>query len=221
MRLARGYSASVTDYAEEMRRTRIGEPPRHDGPIHLADYDPAWPIVFEREAARIRLALGERALRVEHVGSTAVPGLPAKPRIDILLVVPDSSDETAFVPGLERAGYVLHIRERDWHEHRVFKGPDVDVNLHVFSAECTEIERMLRFRDRLRENAEERALYLREKKVLAARTWEYVQQYADAKDEVVEAIIARAGAPPPNPDEHASATEPDPAAARAQPSRAG
>lgn len=199
---AAAYRAPVTDYEAEMRRTRIGEPPRLDGPVVLADYDPRWPIAFEREAARIRAALGDGALMVEHVGSTSVPGLPAKPRIDILLVVADSADEASFVPDLERVGYVLHIRERDWHEHRVFKGPDADVNLHVFSAGCTEIERMLRFRDHLRHDDADRALYLREKRALAATTWQYVQQYADAKTEVVEAILARAGAPPPYPAEH-------------------
>ena len=87
---------------------------------------------------------------LEHAGSTSVPGLAAKPRIDIMLAVPDSADEPSYVPALEAAGYVLRIREPDWYEHRVFKGPDTDVNLHVFSAGCPEIARMLLFRDWLR-----------------------------------------------------------------------
>jgi GrpB-like predicted nucleotidyltransferase (UPF0157 family) len=191
----------VTDYEQELRRVTIGEPQRVDGPIHLADYDPAWPKQFEREAHRIRQVLGERALLIEHVGSTSVPGLAAKPRIDIVLAVPDSADEAAYVPPMEAAGYVLRIREPDWHEHRLFKGPDVDINLHVFTIGCTEIKRMLSFRDWLREHPEDRDLYLAEKRDLAGRNWEFVQQYADAKGALVETILARAGAPPPNLDE--------------------
>ncbi len=111
----------------------------------------------------------------------------------MLLVVADSSAETVYVTPMEEAGYVLRIREPDWYEHRLFKGPAADVNLHVFSAGCVEIGRMLRFRDRLRSNAEDRELYSRTKHALAARRWQYTQEYADAKSEVVEAIIARAG----------------------------
>ena len=82
-------------------------------------------------------------LLLEHTGSTSVPGLAAKPIIDMTLAVPDSADEDAYLPELEAAGYVLRIREPDWFEHRVFKGPDTNVNLHVFSDDCPEIDRML------------------------------------------------------------------------------
>jgi GrpB-like predicted nucleotidyltransferase (UPF0157 family) len=176
---------------EQIRQATIGQPSRVDGPITLVEYDPAWPAQFAREERRIRGALGERALRIEHMGSTAVPGLVAKPIIDILLVVLDSADESSYVPTLEAAGYVLSIREPDWHEHRLFKGPEIDINLHVFSPGSDEIERCLLLRNRLRENAAERDLYARTKRDLAARHWTYVQNYADAKSEVVEAIIAR------------------------------
>ena len=132
--------------------TTVDANPLHNGPIVLAEYDPRWPRLFEREAARIRSILGERAMRLEHVGSTSVPGLAAKPIIDLLLVVADSSDEPSYVPPLEAAGYVLRIREPDWHEHRVLKGPDTDINLHVFSPGSPEIHRTLAFRDRLRES---------------------------------------------------------------------
>ena len=172
----------------------IGERPRHDGPIELVEYDTAWPVRFEREAKRIRGALGVRALLVEHVGSTSVPGLAAKPIVDIVLAVQDSSDEDAYVPALEAAGYVLRIREPDWFEHRVFKGPDTEVNLHVFSAGCEEIGRMLAFRDHLRANDDDRELYERTKRELASREWAFVQDYADAKTAVVREIVARAGA---------------------------
>src|SRR5579859_4888654 len=130
---------------DDIRAARIGEPARLDGPVILVDYDPAWPSLFEIEAQRIRTALGERALLVEHVGSTSVPELTAKPVIDILLIVPKSGDERQYVPDMELAGYVLRIREPQWYEHRVFKGPDMDANVHVFSPGCPEIERMLIF----------------------------------------------------------------------------
>jgi GrpB-like predicted nucleotidyltransferase (UPF0157 family) len=160
----------------------------------VVDYDPAWPELFRREAERIRGALGERVVQLDHVGSTSVPGLAAKPIIDILLVVPDSSDEPAWLPDLEAAGYLLVIREPAWYQHRCLKGPDTNVNLHVYSPGCPEIERCLVFRDRLRGHPEDRAHYQRVKRELAERDWTYVQEYADAKTEVVEGIIARARA---------------------------
>jgi GrpB-like predicted nucleotidyltransferase (UPF0157 family) len=179
--------------SEQIRAAHVaGEPRIHDAPIHLADYDPAWPELFRREEERIRGALRERVVLLEHVGSTSVPGLAAKPVIDICLVVPDSSDEESYVPALEAAGYVLWIREPEWFEHRLFKGPDTTLNLHVYSEGCVEIERYLLFRDRLRTNQADRELYLRTKRELARRQWKYVQNYADAKSAVVEEIIARA-----------------------------
>ncbi len=161
-------------------------------PIEIADYDPAWPTLFAREAARVRATLGERVVRLEHVGSTSVPDLAAKPRIDLLLVVADTADEAAYVPALEAAGYVLHIREPDWYEHRLFKGPDTDINLHVFSVGCEEIDRMLLFRDWLRRHPADRQRYERTKRELAQRDWTYLQHYADAKTSVVAAIMRRA-----------------------------
>jgi GrpB-like predicted nucleotidyltransferase (UPF0157 family) len=130
---------------------------------------------------------------LEHVRSTSVPGLAAKPIIDMLLIVPDSSDEASYVPALENAGYVLRIREPEWHQHRLFKGPDANINLHVFSEGSSEIGRMLGFRDWLRTHDDDRLLYEQTKRDLATRTWKYVQNYADAKTEVVEQIVARAG----------------------------
>jgi GrpB-like predicted nucleotidyltransferase (UPF0157 family) len=130
-------------------------------------------------------------LRIEHVGSTSVPGLGAKPVIDILLVVADSADEPAYVPILESAGYSLRIREPDWHQHRMLKGPDIDINLHIFSAGCPEIARMVSFRDWLRANAADRALYEQTKLDLARCEWADVQQYADAKTAVVGEIMRR------------------------------
>lgn len=158
----------------------------------MVEYDPRWPELFAREAARIRSVLGSRALRIEHAGSTSVPKLVAKPIIDLLLVVVDSGAEEAYAPSLKAGGYTLRIREPDWYEHRVFKGPDTDVNLHVFSHGCPEVDRMLMFRDWLRGNAADRDLYARTKQSLAQKEWTYVQNYADAKTAVIEEILGRA-----------------------------
>jgi GrpB-like predicted nucleotidyltransferase (UPF0157 family) len=185
-------SPIVLQTDEQILAARIGEVVPLNGPIYLADYDPAWPRLFAREAERVRAVLGDRVLLLEHVGSTSVPGLAAKPRIDMLLVVPSSADEPAYVPAMEAAGYVLRIREPDWYEHRVFKGPDTDINLHVFSPGCSEVERMRRFRDWLRTHPADRALYERTKRELARKEWKYTQHYADAKTAVVEEILARA-----------------------------
>jgi len=170
-------------------------PPRaHQGPIHLAPPDPAWPEQYAAVAARIRQALGPVAEVVEHVGSTSVPGLAAKPFLDVLLLVPDPGDEAAYVPRLEAAGFLLHVREPDWYEHRFFRAHDPEVQIHVFAVGSEEAERMLLFRDRLRANEGERALYEKTKRRLAVRSWTRVQDYADAKSEVVEGIVARARA---------------------------
>jgi GrpB-like predicted nucleotidyltransferase (UPF0157 family) len=184
-------NAQETSTEEEIRSVTIGELQPLTGPIEIVDYNPEWPRLYQREEARIRAALGDRVLQIEHAGSTSVPGLAAKPRIDIVLVVANTADEPAYVPALESAGYILRIREPDWYEHRVFKGPDTDVNLHVFPANCPEVDRMLRFRDHLRHNEADRQLYERTKRDLATRDWKYTQNYADAKTEVVEEIIAR------------------------------
>lgn len=177
---------------DELRAVTVGALQPLNSTVLIVDYDPEWPRQFAVEAAKIRAALGERALVLEHAGSTSVPGLAAKPILDILLVVADSADEPSYVPGLERAGYVLRTREPEWFEHRVLKGIDPAVNLHVFSPGCPETERMLLMRDWLRTHDDDRELYENTKRELAQRTWKYVQNYADAKTAVVEAILARA-----------------------------
>jgi GrpB-like predicted nucleotidyltransferase (UPF0157 family) len=176
---------------EQIRAAHVGEVEPLNGRILLVDYDPGWAEVFERETARIRAVLAA-ALQIEHVGSTSVPGLPAKPIVDIVLVVTDSADEAAYLPALESTGYGLHIRESDWYEHRMFKGPETDINLHTFSAGCPEVDRMLMFRDWLRVNAADRQVYARTKSALARKEWTYVQHYADAKSAVIDEIMTRA-----------------------------
>ena len=174
---------------KRLREVIIGEIEAQ--PIAVVDYDPAWRERFLREAAKIREALGEATLQVEHIGSTSVPGLAAKPIVDILLVVEDSGDEASYVPAMEEAGYVLRVREPDFHEHRMFRTPEKDVHIHVFSPGSPEISRYLLLRDRLRESEEERELYARIKRELAGKDWPSMQHYAEAKTEVIEGIIAR------------------------------
>ena len=143
---------------QRLRAAWVDEPPRLDGPVRLAEYDPRWPVLYEREAARIRSVLGDRVLALEHVGSTSVPGLAAKPIIDILLVVADPADEPSYLTPLEQAGYRLVIREPGWYQHRALKGPDTDINLHVHPPGSPEIGRHLRFRDRPASTARCRAM---------------------------------------------------------------
>jgi GrpB-like predicted nucleotidyltransferase (UPF0157 family) len=182
---------------EEIQSIVVGELKPLTEPIAFVEYDPAWPVLYAREEARILSVLGDRVLRIEHTGSTSVPGLAAKPIIDITMIVADVLDEPAYARDLEAAGYVVRIREQEpeWYDHRVFKGPDTNVNLHVFSRGCVELDRMVGFRDWLRTHDDDRDLYERTKRDLLTRTWEYVQNYADAKTEVVEEIVARAGLP--------------------------
>lgn len=184
--------ANVPMTEAQILAVTIGERKPWNSTITLAPYDPAWPSLFTRLEVRIRRALGDDVPLLEHVGSTSVPGLSAKPIIDIVLAVADSGDEPSYVPRLEEEGFVLRIREPDWHEHRMFKAPEIQGNLHVFSEGCEEIERMLLFRDWLRSHPDDRRRYEEAKRELAARTWKYTQNYADAKTKVVQEILARA-----------------------------
>lgn len=173
-----------------LRRVTVGELEHRD--IVIADYDPAWPGRYAEQAATIRAALGTRVRRLGHIGSTAVPGLAAKPLIDVLLVVDDPADEPSYLPALEAAGYELRIREPDFYQHRMLRTPARDVHVHVFAADSPEVERNLLLRDRLRRDDADRELYAATKRRLAAQDWPNMQRYADAKSTVIEAIIARA-----------------------------
>jgi GrpB-like predicted nucleotidyltransferase (UPF0157 family) len=177
---------------EQIIAATVGERKPLNSTIYLAPYDPAWPSLFSRLEIQIRDALGDDVLLLEYVGSTSIPGLSAKPIIDMVLVVTDSSDEPSYVPRLEEKGFTLRIREPDWYEHRLLKAPDVQGNLHVFSDGCEEVEKMLLFRDWLRNHAGDRLRYEETKRELAARTWKYRQNYADAKGSVIQEILARA-----------------------------
>jgi GrpB-like predicted nucleotidyltransferase (UPF0157 family) len=163
--------------------------------IEIVSADPRWPEDFQRLARRIHQALGEFALDLEHVGSTSVPGLPAKPIIDIDLIVANSADEGAWLPKLEAAGFVLTVREPWWYEHRCLDFDDPQCNLHVFSPDCAEAARHKIFRDWLRDNAEDRALYHDVKIAAAAASsskGEDVMQYNARKEQVIREIYHRA-----------------------------
>jgi len=183
-------SEPVTD--EYLAEVTIGE--RQPLVITLAEYDPGWPAMFRWAARKIRSALSSQALLVEHVGSTSVPGLAAKPIIDMLLGVADPTDEESYVPLLEREGFELRVREPSWYEHRLLemRSTDIGWHLHVFSSECEEIDRMLAFREWLREHEDDRRRYEEAKRTLAAHTWKHVQHYADAKAGIVREILGRA-----------------------------
>lgn len=177
---------------EELQKVFVEELKAHNAPITLVEYDLTWPKLFEREAKRIQAILGCKAIKIEHVGSTSVPGLCAKPIIDMLLIVKNSADESSYVSALTEAGYKLKIREPEWYEHRLFKGPDTDINLHVFSVGTPETERMILFRDWLRFNESDREKYAQMKRKLAKNKWRHVQHYADAKTSIVHEIMERA-----------------------------
>lgn len=179
------------DYIE---KAYVNGAPVHNDVIHLEEYNDEWPRLFQREKKRLQNLLGKEAVQIEHIGSTSVPGLCAKPIIDILLVVEDTEKEDCYVPALLGAGYVLKIYEPEFEHHHMFKGPDTDINLHVYPVGSQEIIKYIRFRDYMRRNKDAMKLYADTKRELAKRKWKYVQNYADAKSEVVTKIINDANA---------------------------
>jgi GrpB-like predicted nucleotidyltransferase (UPF0157 family) len=162
---------------------------REPARVVVVDPDPAWPARFAAVRDRVRAALGARALAVEHIGSTAVPGLAAKPVVDVLLTVAGVDDEAGYAGALEEAGFVLRVREPG---HRMFRTPERDVHLHVYDPDAPAVEAYLALRDHLRRSAADRELYAATKRGLAERAWEDMNDYADAKSEVIAQILARA-----------------------------
>lgn len=171
--------------------TPINTPTHIDGQIVLVDYNPGWPAMYDAEAAHVRAALGEKAIVLEHIGSTAIPGLIAKPCIDMLLGVADSADEANYVTDLEAEGFVLRLRHPDWNEHRVFKSRRTNVNLHVWSADSPEIDRHIVFRDWLRKHDDDRDLYAEAKRKLSRQHFSVMGDYADSKNDVMREIQQR------------------------------
>lgn len=178
--------AEVQDFTEV---GLIGGREKREVQIH--EYDERWPSMFEQHAIKIRDALKDVALRIEHIGSTSVPGLAAKPIIDILVVVAHPEDEASYLLALLQAGYELRVREPEFDEHRMVRTPERDVHVHIFPPQSKEIGRYIAFRNQLRSNEEDRSAYERAKRTLASREWEDMNEFAEAKTEVVEAIIAK------------------------------
>lgn len=179
----------MTDRAalnDHLDRVLVGG--REKRAVTLADHDPLWAERFSAERERIAAALGDRALAIDHIGSTAVPGLAAKPIVDIQVTV-ERMHEAALVPPLERAGYVLRVREE---HHLMLRTPERDVHIHLWPAGSDDAARHIAFRDRLRASPEDRAAYERLKRDLAEREWDDINHYADAKGDLIREILARA-----------------------------
>ena len=175
---------------EEIVAARVPGP-RTPTVIEVVPPDPAWPDAYAALAGRVRSALGEGVLVLEHVGSTAVPGLSAKAMIDVDLVVADPTDEAAYVPALEGIGFVLRLREPDFDEHRLLRHTDPGCNLHVFRPGSREVARHLAFRDWLRTHPEDRAAYEAAKHAAAAQGFTEGMHYNNHKGGVVYDIHER------------------------------
>ena len=163
--------------------------------VQVTDPDPDWPRQYRILAARIREALTWRALQLEHVGSTSVPGLPAKPVIDIDLTVADPGREQDYIPALEKTGFRLVIREPWWYGHRALRADEPPCNLHVFGFDSPELVKHRIFRDWLRGNPADRDYYAAAKRQAAAdanERGEHVMQYNARKQQVIREIYHRA-----------------------------
>ncbi|WP_246179850.1 GrpB family protein [Kocuria coralli] len=157
--------------------------------------DPSWPSVFDALANSLRSHLAGRALDIIHVGSTSVPGLDAKPVIDIDLIVADPAAEGEWLPALEQAGFVLTVREPWWHEHRMLEHDNPRANVHVFGPNAAEPWKHRIFRDHLRRDGHDRSLYAAAKKTASEESHvrgETVMDYNRRKQEVIREIYARA-----------------------------
>ena len=157
--------------------------------IVIEDYDPAWMARFEQVHAALNAALGPTARRIEHFGSTAVPGLGATGIIDVMVTVEDADDEENYGPALERAGFGIRVRQPG---HRMYRTPDQDVHVHVLSDASEAARIRLLFRDWLRHDEGDRRLYEETKRELARRDWDATNDYSDAKGAVVAEILVRA-----------------------------
>ena len=163
--------------------------------IEVTDPDPTWPRQYDDLADRIREALGWRVLQLEHVGSTSVQGLAAKPIIDIDLTVADPDREQDYIPALEAIGFRLAIREPWWYGHRVLRAAEPHCNLHVFGFDSPELVKHRIFRDWLQGNPDERDRYAaatREAASEASVRGEHVMQYNARKQQVIREIYHRA-----------------------------
>lgn len=193
--MAPSVEAILKHYESDIANVEFISPRRKPAPIHIVEPDPTWPQTFETLKDRILAALGDTALEVNHAGSTSVPGLPAKPVIDVDTVVRDPTDEASYVPQLEAAGFEFHLREPGWHEHRLFVCDEPRVNLHVFGPDAPEVARHQIFRRWLIANGDDRELYAKTKREAAeqsTKAGETMMEYNSRKEKVIQEILERA-----------------------------
>jgi GrpB-like predicted nucleotidyltransferase (UPF0157 family) len=176
---------------EQRANALVGEAPKRWSSVLIENYDPAWAERFRAEEALIRDALGDAVIEVAHVGSTSVPGLAAKPIIDVDLSLQDTAEEDRYVPALGSIGYRLVLREPEWHGHRMLVNDDEDVHLHVWPSVAPELIRHRLFRDWLRTHPEDRDLYEATKRRLADETVDRPGDYPLAKSDVIDSIYER------------------------------
>lgn len=169
---------------------------RHtDIPLEVVPADPSWPAQFALVKSRIEAALGSQVTAVDHVGSTSVPDMIAKPVIDIDVTVANIQDESTYALALEDAGFQFILRDPSWNQHRLFYGYEPPANVHVFGPESKELIRHAAMRDWLKEHPEDRKIYA-DIKIKASKeaieNGEDVNQYNDRKSAVLQEILARA-----------------------------
>jgi GrpB-like predicted nucleotidyltransferase (UPF0157 family) len=157
--------------------------------IH-APYSKEWPLIFEKEREKIAKSLGANAIRIDHIGSTSVEGLLAKPVIDIQVSVEDPDDESAYVPQLTDAGYHLRVREPGHRMLRAFE--PMSTHIHICQTGSDWERRHLLFRDWLRQNESDRDAYAKLKVSLQKVDWETLDDYAEAKGPIIAQITERA-----------------------------
>ncbi|MCG5445568.1 GrpB family protein [Micromonospora sp. NIE79] len=176
---------------EQVDAGLVGEPPRTWESVVIEEYDGSWAQRFVAVRSSLTEVLGDLIISLEHVGSTAVPGLAAKPVIDIDLVIEDTAEEPSYLPALERLGFRLVLREPWWHGHRMLLSPAEDVNLHVWPQGAPEPVRHRLFRDWLRAHPHDRERYAATKRRLARDTAHRPRDYSLAKNDVIDEIYAR------------------------------
>ncbi|WP_137291822.1 GrpB family protein [Nocardioides dongxiaopingii] len=171
--------------AEEIDAARVAVSARAPETVEVVPPDPAWSQWYDAVCSRVVAALGEQVVSIAHVGSTSVPGLPAKPVVDVDLLVPDPADEEAWLPQLEAAGFELRVREPEWEEHRCLRGTDPACNLHVFAPDSRESRRHRMFGAWLRTHPADRELYASVKQEVARRGFTDAMLYNNEKAWVI------------------------------------
>ncbi|WP_209008818.1 GrpB family protein [Pseudovibrio japonicus] len=168
----------------------IGGPEKRE--IKIERYNPRWPEIYEVHKEKVSKAFSGIEHRTEHIGSTSVNGLAAKPIVDMLVVISDPGNEKLYREAMENQGYQLRVREPDFDEHRMFRTFEQDVHIHVFPEGSKEVERYLLFRDHLRRHADVRSGYEALKRKQSEKNWSDMNAYAEAKTEFIETIICEA-----------------------------